>query len=779
MIIVISISISISIIISHNNEEGHHQRGSGSGSSIIVAVNGFSSSFSKDNYYYRTITATSLRRSQRRHRRHDLSSTLSLSSSLSSAFLRLENKKNTATSSSGIIAAAATTAAASSYYVLSGKVDDNDENDDDDDDTSKEEEVTTKSKVLIIGAGFSGISVAYHIMKMMEEEEEKEKSSITKNNNNNNNNNSRIIDIEIIEARDRIGGRVHSYNFDEEEEEVEEVTNCWIDLGGQWLHGASDENPIRRLMEDELNLSFVGDNDDDNDNDDDDDRSDQKKKKKKKKKKSNTNTNTNTNTNNRFHKRRNTNVLFDKYGNRMNKGIVQRAKNIFYKSIDDLEIENEQNGNNDNFDDNSYDTKTSYQDLINNRLKPLYNEGRQRQSNRQSSTQDDNDNDHDEVTNFNSAINYFIHRSEENEGGQLDQVSANLANNLYYGFDGPDLVPKGSYKSVLDGIITKLNILQLQQHHDDNDNSRRLGRRKKSNKSSSNCQIRLRMNTKVKRIEYDNDDSEVSITVQKNTNNINANTIDQVVEEEEEEEEEEETLKADYCVCTVPLGVLKSGDIEFIPPLSKEKQKAINGIGFGILNKIVYKFPYKFWGNDIEQFAYCHDDISLIKTYYDCTDDYIINTTPNKESEAILIQFLAGKAADRVDHLPGSGGSGSIGGITDKEIIKESLNTLRLIFGINKVPEPIGKPIITRWNNDPNSYGSYSYTKINSSAKMYNDIASPATLTTSSSSTSSLFFAGEHTSKHYHSTVHGAWLTGKREAERIMERISNQSERMN
>ncbi|OEU09729.1 amine oxidase [Fragilariopsis cylindrus CCMP1102] len=590
---------------------------------------------------------------------------------------------------------------------------------------------TTKSRRrrsqqrLLVRAGFSGLSVAYHLMKMIDEDKEKEKDE------------SRIgvIDIEIIEARNRIGGRVHSYNFLSSNQSISNSNlnsttggdnnsngngngngneaPCWIDLGGQWLHGASYENPIRRLMEDDLDLTLVS--------------------------KSNTNTNTNTNTN-RFYKKRSTNVLFDKYGTKMNNGIVQRAKNLFYKSIDDLEVDDEDD---DDLEDVNYDTRTSYQDLINNRLKPLYN--------------------------------------EENEGGPLQLVSAKLANNLYYGFDGPDLIPQGSYKSVLDGIITKLN-LNLVGHDistEEYNDSRRDRRRSKS----SSCRIRLRMNTKVSRIEYDNDndndDSEVSITVEKNiSSTINITSITAaaaaaVGPEEEEEEELEEILKADYCVCTVPLGVLKSGDIQFIPPLSKEKQEAIHGIGFGILNKIVYKFPVstngtKFWGNDIKQFGYCHDDISLIKTYYDCTDDYIINdtTTPHKESkEAILIQFLAGKAADRIDPPPG-GGSGI--GISDEEIIEESMHTLRLIFGddgIHNVPEPICTPIVTRWNNDQYSYGSYSYTKINSSAKMYTDIAAPAT--------PSLFFAGEHTSKHYHSTVHGAWSTGKREAERIMEQISS------
>jgi monoamine oxidase len=657
--------------------------------------------------------------------------------------------------------------------------DDDDNYDNDVDISSSKENIvtttTTTTKVIIIGAGFSGLSVAYHLMKMIDEGRDDKENRIG-------------IDIEIIEGRNRIGGRVHSYNFLSSNNSTGGDNSnsngngneapCWIDLGGQWLHGASDENPIRRLMEDDLDLAFIDKNNDEN--------------KSKKICKSNTNTTTN-----RFYKKRYTNVLFDKYGNKMNNSVVQRAKNIFYKSINDLEVDDEDN---DNFDDMNYDTKTSYQDLINNRLQPLYNKGRQRQRrNRQQSSRnsrqddnddndnnnDDNDND-DNSINFNSAMNYFIHRSEENEGGQLQLVSAKLANNLYYGFHGPDLIPTGSYKSVLDGIITKLNLVGHDSTEVYNDSLR--DRRKSK---SSSCRIRLRMNTKVSRIEYDNDndndDSEVSITVEKNISSTNNTTSIAAAaaaaavgpeEEEEEELEEEEILKADYCVCTVPLGVLKSGDIKFIPPLSKEKQEAIHGIGFGILNKIVYKFPVstngtKFWGNDIKQFGYCHDDISLVKTYYDCTDDYIINdatTAPHKESskEAILIQFLAGKAADRIDPPPG-GGSGI--GISDEEIIKESMHTLRLIFGddIHNVPEPICEPIVTRWNNDQYSYGSYSYTKINSSAKMYTDIAAPAT--------PSLFFAGEHTSKHYHSTVHGAWSTGKREAERIMEHISNKSNR--
>ena len=46
---------------------------------------------------------------------------------------------------------------------------------------------------------------------------------------------------------------------------------------------------------------------------------------------------------------------------------------------------------------------------------------------------------------------------------------------------------------------------------------------------------------------------------------------------------------------TVPLGVLKSGDIEFIPKLPPLKLEAINNIGFGVVNKVDLRFEQPFW----------------------------------------------------------------------------------------------------------------------------------------------------------------------------------------
>jgi monoamine oxidase len=58
-------------------------------------------------------------------------------------------------------------------------------------------------KVVIIGAGFSGLAAAYALQK-------------------------RGIDVVVLEARNRVGGRVYTYNIDAKE-------NLNVELGGEWI----------------------------------------------------------------------------------------------------------------------------------------------------------------------------------------------------------------------------------------------------------------------------------------------------------------------------------------------------------------------------------------------------------------------------------------------------------------------------------------------------------------------------------------------------------------
>lgn len=55
------------------------------------------------------------------------------------------------------------------------------------------------------------------------------------------------------------------------------------------------------------------------------------------------------------------------------------------------------------------------------------------------------------------------------------------------------------------------------------------------------------------------------------------------------------TFEADYCVVTLPLGVLKKSSVKFSPALSEEKHRAIQSLGYGILNKVLLVFQECFW----------------------------------------------------------------------------------------------------------------------------------------------------------------------------------------
>jgi len=84
---------------------------------------------------------------------------------------------------------------------------------------------------------------------------------------------------------------------------------------------------------------------------------------------------------------------------------------------------------------------------------------------------------------------------------------------------------------------------------------------------------------------------------------------------------------------------------------------------------------------------------------------------------------------------------------------------LRSIYG-NDIPEP-SRFLISRWSKDENTYGAYSYIPLGMDASLYDDMASSVADT--------VFFAGEATNREHHSTVHGAYLSGKREAAKIVE----------
>ena len=191
-----------------------------------------------------------------------------------------------------------------------------------------------------------------------------------------------------------------------------------------------------------------------------------------------------------------------------------------------------------------------------------------------------------------------------------------------------------------------------------------------------------------------------------------------------------------YTVITLPLGVLKSGSVQFSPALPAKKTNAIQQLGIGLLDKVYLRFPQIFWENGAELIGYIGERKGEWAEWLNIA---------HYTGKPILLGFNAATFARQTENW------------SDQKIVAEAMNALRTIFGPN-IPEPSSWQI-TRWAADPYALGSYSYLAVGTNTKTLKALAAPVD--------ERLFFAGEATSQNYQATVHGAYLSGIRAAEEI------------
>ncbi|XP_037940015.1 possible lysine-specific histone demethylase 1-like [Teleopsis dalmanni] len=256
----------------------------------------------------------------------------------------------------------------------------------------------------------------------------------------------------------------------------------------------------------------------------------------------------------------------------------------------------------------------------------------------------------------------------------------------------------------------------------------------------------IRMNTAVKTIKYSSSGVEI---IAENTKANNST----------------HTYKGDIVLCTLTLGVLKlavSGGmnvqanmVSFEPPLPEWKQQAIQRLGFGNLNKVVLCFDRIFWDPSTNLFGH------VGSTTESRGELFLFWSTPQNP---ILLALVAGRSTHIMEN------------VSDDVIVGRAIAVLKCIYGNGAVPQP-KESIVTRWRADPWARGSYSFVATGSSGSDYDLLAAPIIPSDSSKTSTSqssekqglpkLFFAGEHTIRNYPATVHGAFLSGLREAGRI------------
>jgi len=214
------------------------------------------------------------------------------------------------------------------------------------------------------------------------------------------------------------------------------------------------------------------------------------------------------------------------------------------------------------------------------------------------------------------------------------------------------------------------------------------------------------------------------------------------------------SMVADAVIVTVPLGILKRKEIEFIPELPESKLNAIRRLGYGNLNKVSVEFASVFWDENVDvcgRVVSASDAtemrLSHAFSYEETRGEFFTFWALNrylKDKRPILTFLVAGMAAENLEKEP-----------EDKAVIQCLVKLLRKMYPRKEVSKPI-RAVITRWASDPMSRGAYSYVAIGSTGNEYDMLAEQVE--------GKVFFAGEATSREHPATTGGAIFSGLREA---------------
>ena len=194
------------------------------------------------------------------------------------------------------------------------------------------------------------------------------------------------------------------------------------------------------------------------------------------------------------------------------------------------------------------------------------------------------------------------------------------------------------------------------------------------------------------------------------------------------------SFSANQVVVTIPLGVLKSGAVDFSPELPVRKQQAFADLEMGVANKVVLLFEKRFW-----------------------PDTHYLGYAPGPQGEYVEWTNL-----DRYSGFPAlsvwSHGdfARKLESLNNRETVSRLMGVVRKMFG--KVPDPEAA-LVTRWGADPFSRGAYTSIGLGGAGQSHAVASEPVE--------GRLFFAGEAMETVYPGTVHGAYLSGMREARRL------------
>lgn len=206
------------------------------------------------------------------------------------------------------------------------------------------------------------------------------------------------------------------------------------------------------------------------------------------------------------------------------------------------------------------------------------------------------------------------------------------------------------------------------------------------------------------------------------------------------------SITGQYAVVTLPLGVLKAGDVEFSPALPQSKRNAMQRLGSGDLGRIVLRFNERFWPKGMAGFGTTHQTQVWWRAAWQQDKDV-----------AVWTALFAGDAERNYRTL------------AERDVVHDALLHWIDIFGPRAAKHFDGGRYIS-WSSDPFAKMGYSYVPVGA-AGLRDLLAQPVG--------NVLHFAGEATNAIRPATVHGAVESGQRAAARIVAAINRKRTSVN
>lgn len=188
-------------------------------------------------------------------------------------------------------------------------------------------------------------------------------------------------------------------------------------------------------------------------------------------------------------------------------------------------------------------------------------------------------------------------------------------------------------------------------------------------------------------------------------------------------------------ICTVPLGVLKSGAIRFAPALPPALAQAVSHLGAGDATTLALELDRPVQETPCDFFT----DLGADPLW-----DGDVYWPGPLHGQAVVFGQTVGVAARDAEADPEAAAA-------------KILATMARVLG-RPAPTLVGLRA-SAWHQDPFARGAWSFNPVGVPLEVraaFDDVPGP------------VFFAGEHTSADYPGTMHGAWHSGRRAAARVL-----------